>query len=546
MPENVPFDQINPENLIGSSLGTPDPSMLLGYLLRTRKDLIEVLSHNQQLHYLKPDLEQTLANVLHSLPADIDEFVSGILPSDKQQIWNKAIDNFLQGKEPSEFYKIFSRRTVDPDLLKLEERWHFAVEGINDGLWDWNLIKGEVFYSKRWKEMLGYDESDIGANYNSWKSLLHPGDAANAKDKLNRYLAGESDKYIVEYRFLCKDGSWRWILDRGKIIEYTAEGKPARIIGTHKDISDRKAKELTIRKLNERLTLANKAAQIGIWDWDPVKKHLEWDENMHLLYGLEYGTQKITTDAWIGLVHPDDRHKVFTFFNLLAHSEGGKEIIFRITKPDGTIRHLKSSGETEIDPEGNPKRMIGVNYDITEVIRQEEVIRQNENIFQAAFDHSAVGMSLTSLEGKYFKVNEALCRILGYDQEDLISKSFREISVPDDLEQNLQYFEQARKGERDTYEMEKRYYHKSGSIIWVYLNVSVVKDQEGTPLFFISQVQDITLRKTAETKIKEHLHELQRWHEATLGRENRIMDLKREVNILLQESGKPPRYFSVL
>jgi PAS domain S-box-containing protein len=267
---------------------------------------------------------------------------------------------------------------------------------------------------------------------------------------------------------------------------------------------------------------------------------------MHLLYGLEYGTQKITTDAWIGLVHPDDRHKVFTFFNLLAHGEGGKEIIFRITKPDGTIRHLKSSGETEIDPEGNPKRMIGVNYDITEVIRQEEVIRQNENIFQAAFDHSAVGMSLTSLEGKYFKVNEALCRILGYDQEDLISKSFREISVPDDLEQNLQYFEQARKGERDTYEMEKRYYHKSGSIIWVYLNVSVVKDQEGTPLFFISQVQDITLRKTAETKIKEHLHELQRWHEATLGRENRIMDLKREVNILLQESGKPPRYFSVL
>jgi len=676
MSENVPFEDINQGNLIGFSMEKSDPSMLLGYLLKTRQDVIAALSHNQQLHYLNPALEQALTNLYQSLPADIDEFVSKILPSERQQSWNEAIQNFLQGKDASEYFKIFSKRTVDPDLLKMEERWHFAVEGINDGLWDWNMITGEVFYSKRWKEMLGYDESDIEANYHSWETMLHPDDAANAKDKLNQYIDGETESYSAEYRFRCKDGSWLWILDRGKIIEYTSEGKVARIIGTHKDISDRKAKELTIRKLNERLTLANKAAQIGIWDWDPIKKNLEWDENMHLLYGLEYGKQEITADTWVELVHPDDRHKVFTFFGLLAHGDGGREIMFRVRKPDGSIRHFKSSGETEIDTEGKPIRMIGVNYDITEVIRQEEVIRQNENIFQAAFDHSAIGMSLTSLEGKYFKVNKALCKILGYDEQELISKSFREISVPEDLELNLTYFEQAKKGECDTYEMEKRYYHKSGGIIWVYLNVAAVKDPDGTPLFFISQVQDITLRKTAEAnlrvseerlrmaveaanlglfdisikeqifeinntysdqlksditsgknsaefwqalihpddlekvyqtyyqyingeknifncelrlkssndewkwfhtlgrittrdnsgnplrmvgtmmditerkinekKIKEHLHELQRWHEATLGRENRIMDLKREVNILLQEAGKTPRYFSVL
>lgn len=575
-----------------------------------------------------------------------------------------------------EFIKIVSKRKVDLALIKMEERWHFAVEGNNDGLWDWNLTKGEIFYSARWKEMLGYNETDIAPNIQSWENLLHPDDAANAKEQIHKYIEGEIESYHVEYRFKCKDGSWKWILDRGKIIEYTSDRKAARIIGTHKDISDRKAKELTIRSLNERLTLANKAARIGIWDWDLKTRQLTWDENMHLLYGLTYGENEITTDTWIDHVLPEDRHRVFTFFTLLLPESGGNELTFRIRKPDGSVRHIKSFGETETDPDGNPVRMIGVNYDITDIAHQEEIIRQNENIFQAAFDHSAIGMSLTSLEGKYFRVNNALCQILGYEEKELVSKSFLEISFPDDLQQNMTFFEEAKKGERDTYEMEKRYYHKTGDIIWVHLNVATVKDDEGKPTFFVSQVQDITLRKSAEAslrlseerlrlaveaanlglfeinikeqifeinnsysdqlqpeifsgkksgeffrsqmhpndlekayqayyqyikgetnlfncelrihssnkewrwfhilgkivawdesgtpfrmagtimditerkmnelKIKEHLHELQRWHEATLGRENKIMELKREVNILLQESGKTPKYFSVL
>lgn len=576
----------------------------------------------------------------------------------------------------SEFIKIVSKRKVDLALVKMEERWHFAVEGNNDGLWDWNLTTGEIFFSKSWKEMLGYEDSDIPPNYEAWENLLHPEDADNAKEQLQKYISGEVERFNSEYRARCKDGSWKWILDRGKIIEYSSDGKAARMIGTHKDITDRKTKELTIRTLNEKLTLANKAARIGIWEWDPASRQHTWDENMYFLYGLTNREIEISTDILIELVLPEDRHKVFAYYNLLLHENNGNELIFRIRKPDGAVRHLKSFGKTEYDHNGNLIKVIGVNYDITEIVHQEEIIRQNENIFQAAFDHSTIGMSLTSLEGRYFKVNSALCRILGYEDHELVAKSFRDISVPDDLGQNLVYFEEARKGERDTYEMEKRYYHKSGKIIWVYLNVSTVKDDDGKPVFFVSQIQDITLRKTAEAslrlseerlrlavesanlglfdinlkdqifeinysnknqlfagiksgkntsefyqalihpedlkkayeiyyqyvngeiniyscelrmrssdsgwrwlhtlgnivtrdesgnplrmvgtimditerkmneeKIKDHLHELQRWHEATLGRENRIMELKKEVNILLQEAAKPPKYFSVL
>jgi PAS domain S-box-containing protein len=128
---------------------------------------------------------------------------------------------------------------------------------------------------------------------------------------------------------------------------------------------------------------------------------------------------------------------------------------------------------------------------------------QNNEIFKNAFQYSAIGVSLASLEGKWLKVNQKVCEIIGYSEEELLKLTFQDITHPEDLDADLNYIQQALAGEIETYNMEKRYFHKNGQIVWVLLSVSIARDNNQEPLFFISQIEDITERKLASEKLAE-------------------------------------------
>ncbi|MEI6705371.1 MAG: PAS domain S-box protein, partial [Deltaproteobacteria bacterium] len=136
--------------------------------------------------------------------------------------------------------------------------------------------------------------------------------------------------------------------------------------------------------------------------------------------------------------------------------------------------------------------------DISERKQAEEALRESESRFRGAFEYSAIGMALVSPGGKWLKVNSRLSEMLGYTEEELMTKTFQDITHPDDLEADLDYVRQMLSGEIDTYSMEKRYFHKMGQIIWALLSVSLVRDRNGLPIHFISQVENITARKQAE------------------------------------------------
>ena len=124
-----------------------------------------------------------------------------------------------------------------------EQRWLFALEGSGDGVWDWDYPSGTVFYSRRFKEMLGYAEDEIGTGLNEWTDRVHPADRDAIRNELHRYLNGETPFYAGEFRMLCRDGSYRWILTRGMVVSQAADGSIVRIIGTHSDITTRKQAE---------------------------------------------------------------------------------------------------------------------------------------------------------------------------------------------------------------------------------------------------------------------------------------------------------------
>ncbi len=144
------------------------------------------------------------------------------------------------------------------DLSESNERWSFALEGSRDGVWDWNPTTGKVFYSNRWKAMLGYAPHEVSDDLSEWEQRLHPEDKAAALADIQRHLRGESEFYQNEHRLRCKDGGYKWILDRGKTVEWDDRGNPTRMIGTHTDMTERKALERSLIEAKEAAETANR------------------------------------------------------------------------------------------------------------------------------------------------------------------------------------------------------------------------------------------------------------------------------------------------
>ena len=147
-------------------------------------------------------------------------------------------------------------------LQESEFRWKFAIEGSGDGLWDWNLADGSVFYSRRWKEMLGYAEDAIGSGIAEWEGLIHPDDKAATLARLRDHLDGKLPAFHSEYRLLCQDGHYKWVLDRGLVIGRDAAGRPLRMIGSHHDITHRKGLEDYIEFRGQSLELVASGAPL--------------------------------------------------------------------------------------------------------------------------------------------------------------------------------------------------------------------------------------------------------------------------------------------
>lgn len=147
---------------------------------------------------------------------------------------------------------IGDRKKVELALAEAEMRWSLAMRGANDGVWDWNLLTNQVYFSERWKTMLGYENNEVSDQFNEWESRIHPDDYERSLELLQAHLRGETEFYNNEHRLRCKDGSYKWILARGKAF-INEQGEPIRITGSHTDVSDKKRADAIIIDRTQQL-----------------------------------------------------------------------------------------------------------------------------------------------------------------------------------------------------------------------------------------------------------------------------------------------------
>ncbi|HXV21713.1 MAG TPA: PAS domain-containing protein [Desulfuromonadales bacterium] len=157
------------------------------------------------------------------------------------------------------------RQRMEEALKTSEERLKYALEAINDGVWDWLVPTGEVYFSPRWQTMLGYEPGELASHYSSWESHLHPEDREKTLQALTDHVNGLTPSYQSEYRMRTKDGHDIWILDRGRVVERDSAGKALRVTGTHTDITMRKQAEAALHLLWQQLdrTAENERARLA-------------------------------------------------------------------------------------------------------------------------------------------------------------------------------------------------------------------------------------------------------------------------------------------
>jgi PAS domain S-box-containing protein len=153
---------------------------------------------------------------------------------------------------------VTERKRTQEELRRSRERFALAVQGSKDGIWDWDLTRDEVYFSPRWKSMLGYEDHEISNRFEEWEGRLHPQDRDRALATIDDYFQGRLPEYELEHRLLHKDGSYRWILARGVACR-GPDGKPYRMAGSHSDITQRKRAEEDLQRAKEAAEEANRA-----------------------------------------------------------------------------------------------------------------------------------------------------------------------------------------------------------------------------------------------------------------------------------------------
>lgn len=369
--------------------------------------------------------------------------------------------------------------------------------------------------SDKWKEDYGLNGRDI-IGKSHYEIFPEIGDDWK---KIHRECLKGSINRVDQAPFVRADGTTQWLTWEVRPW-YEAEGIIGGLLMYTGDITALKKQQEETRHLETILKKAGETARIGAWEVNLADNTIAWDKVTREIHEVDDNYQPELGVAINFFKEGESRTKISEAVDLAIAKGQPYDLEVELVTATGKQVWARAVGQAEFE-NGQCKRLFGVFQDIDSIKRTSLSLQLSEKQFRGAFEYSAIGMALVSVEGRWKRVNDRLCQMIGYTKDELMSLTFQDITHPDDLETDLTLAKKVLAGEIDTYQMEKRYFHKQGEIVWVLLNVSLVRDEKGEPLHFISQIEDITARKNALKALSESE---QRWKFALEGAEDGVWD----------------------
>jgi len=355
-------------------------------------------------------------------------------------------------------------------------------------------------------DFAGISKSDV-VNQPFWEAYwwqISPQTQADLRLAIALARTGEFIRYPVEVQGKGKivitiDFSLRPVKDQtGEVILLIPEGR---------DISDKVQAERALKesKAKYQAIIEEQAEFICRYRQDATVSYV--NDAFCAFFGIE--KEEIIDREYTPVVYQADRAKVAQLIDTMTPENPTVTVENRVIVRGG-VRWTQWNNRMIFDEAGNFIEYQSVGRDITPLKEIELKLRESEEKFRRAFEGAATGEALVAPDGKFIQVNRSLCEIIGYDEAELVGQTFQEITHPEDLDLDLNYVRQMLAGQIRTYQMEKRYFHKLGYIVWVLLSVSMVSDIDDQPIYFISQIQDISQRKLAEARLNTLVKELER------------------------------------
>ncbi|MBI5799911.1 MAG: PAS domain S-box protein [Verrucomicrobia bacterium] len=445
------------------------------------------------------------------------------------------------GQLAADLERRVKERTMD--LEASQQRYEILAMVAPVGIYH-TTAEGQCNYvNERWCELTGV--TAVAAMGEGWAEALHPEDRAVVFEEWNRAVR-QRRLFKMEYRYQRPDGRVAWVLGQAAAQRDAADAVVG-YVGTVTDITERKHTELvtaTFAELGRQLSAADSRRAAAGTIMIAADRLLHFDAA--LLHLLSTDRQRIlrvltvdTVNGW-RTEHPGDseaRDPSLMFRRVLKQ---GAQLVFR-DGPEHAAIPFESFGDAGrksaslmFVPLRAGENTLGIlslqsytaraytKADIEllqsladhaagafERLEAEETLHESEARFRGTFEQAAVGVAHIGLDGRWLRVNDWVCSLVGYPREELMAKTFQDITHPDDLEVDLENVRRMLAGEIAHYGMDKRYFHKDGSLVWIRLTVSLVRAEDGAPLYFISIIQDIRARKSAEDALRQAHHGLE-------------------------------------
>ncbi len=306
---------------------------------------------------------------------------------------------------------VTEQRRMAQALEFAEQRWQLAIEGSNDAVWDWDVETGQVFHDERWARMLGYEPDELQSTAAGWRALVHPDDLPANEAAIGDHFAQRIPFYQHELRLRAKDGSWRWVLDRGKAVRRAADGRPLRMAGTHTDITARKQLEERLRKTEELANEVSRLAQIGGWEIDLVSSRVTWTDGTRRIHEVDESFVPTIESVW-QFFPPEALAVVQTALGNATPAEPLFEIEVQLQTARGRRLWVRLLGHGEFH-QGKAISVHGAIQDVTTQHETEEARRQLESQLFQAQKMETLG---TLAGGIAHDFNNLLTGIIGYHE----------------------------------------------------------------------------------------------------------------------------------